>query len=117
MRRTARLGDAWYPIGTNPANPLDSVKRFATQVARLRALVAKEGRPAGAVGLALRVTVFGEGAPAQADDDFTVATIVAPSAMKQTEEEETAAEGEVPTIGDEEAEGEGEGGAEGGEEA
>ena len=68
LRRTARLGDAWYPIGTNPANPLDSVKRFATQVARLRALVAKEGRPAGAVGLALRVTVFGEGAPAKADD-------------------------------------------------
>ena len=30
--------------------------------------MAKEGRPAGAVGLALRVTVFGEGAPAKADD-------------------------------------------------
>jgi large subunit ribosomal protein L25 len=59
--------------------------------------------------------------PANADDDrdFTVATIVAPSAMK-AEEEETAAEGEVPTVG-EEGEGEGEagaeGGAEGGEEA
>ena len=57
--------------------------------------------------------------PANADDDFTVATIVAPSAMKQTEEEE-AAEGEVPTVGEEEAEGEGEaesGAGEGGEEA
>jgi large subunit ribosomal protein L25 len=57
--------------------------------------------------------------PANADEDFTVATIVAPSAMK-AEEEETAAEGEVPTVG-EEGEGEGEagaeGGAEGGEEA
>jgi large subunit ribosomal protein L25 len=54
---------------------------------------------------------------ANADDDFTVATIVAPSAMKQTEEE-AAAEGEVPTVGEEEAEGEGEAGeAEGGEEA
>jgi large subunit ribosomal protein L25 len=62
-----------------------------------------------------------EGTKAAIDDrDFTVATIVAPSAMK-AEEEETAAEGEVPTVGDEEAEGEGEGeagaGAEGGEEA
>src|SRR3954469_23853153 len=53
------------------------------------------------------------------DEDFTVATIVAPSAMKQ-EEEEAAAEGEVPTVGEEGEEGaEGEGGeasAEGGSE-
>jgi len=58
-----------------------------------------------------------EGTKAAIDDrDFTVATIVAPSAMK-AEEEETAAEGEVPTVGEEEGEGEGEAGAEGGEEA
>src|SRR6267142_1881341 len=25
LRRTARLGDAWYPIGTNPINRLDSL--------------------------------------------------------------------------------------------
>ena len=43
--------------------------------------------------------------PANTDDDFTVATIVAPSAMK-SEEEETAPAGEVPTV---------EGGAEEGE--
>ena len=56
--------------------------------------------------------------PANEDEDFTVATIVAPSAMKQTEEE-AAPEGEVPTVGEEEGEGEGEAGAaaEGGEEA
>jgi large subunit ribosomal protein L25 len=54
--------------------------------------------------------------PAIDDRDFTVATIVAPSAMK-AEEEEAAVEGEVPTVGDEEAEGEGEAAAEGGEEA
>ena len=56
--------------------------------------------------------------PANEDDDFTVATIVAPSAMK-AEEEEAAPEGEVPVVGEEGAEGEGEaeGGAEGGEEA
>ena len=54
--------------------------------------------------------------PANADDDFTVATIVAPSAMKQTEEE-AAPEGEVPTVGEEE-EGEApEGEAQGDEEA
>jgi large subunit ribosomal protein L25 len=56
--------------------------------------------------------------PSIDDRDFTVATIVAPSAMK-AEEEETAAEGEVPVVGEEGAEGEadGEGGAEGGEDA
>ena len=44
------------------------------------------------------------------EEDFTVDTIVAPSAMK-AEEEEAAAEGEVPTVGEDEAEGEGEAGA------
>jgi len=56
-----------------------------------------------------------KGAKAAIDDrDFTVATIVAPSAMKSEEEETAAAEGEVPTVGEEEAEGEG--AAEGGSE-
>jgi len=40
------------------------------------------------------------------EEDFTVATIVSPSAMK-AEEEEEAAEGEVPTVGEEGEEGEG----------
>ena len=52
--------------------------------------------------------------PANEDEDFTVATIVAPSAMK-AEEEEAAPEGDVPVVGEDEAEGEGEAGAEGGE--
>ena len=53
--------------------------------------------------------------PANQDEDFTVATIVAPSAMK-AEEEEAAPAGEVPTVEGEEAEG-GEGEAEGGGES
>src|SRR4051812_41489217 len=54
--------------------------------------------------------------PAHGEEDFTVATIVAPSAMK-SEEEEAAAAGEVPTVegGAEEGETDGEGAAEGGE--
>ena len=54
--------------------------------------------------------------PANEDEDFTVATIVAPSAMKAEEEEEVAPEGEVPTLeeGEEGAEG-AEPAAEGGE--
>ena len=49
--------------------------------------------------------------PAIDDRDFTVATVVAPSAMK-SEEDETAAADSVPTVGGEDAEG---GDAEGGE--
>jgi large subunit ribosomal protein L25 len=52
--------------------------------------------------------------PANQDEDFTVATIVAPSAMK-AEEEEAAPAGEVPTVEEGEA-AEGEGAAEGGAE-
>jgi len=51
--------------------------------------------------------------PSNQDEDFTVATIVAPSAMK-AEEEEAAPAGEVPTVEGEEGEG-GEAEAEGGE--
>jgi large subunit ribosomal protein L25 len=62
--------------------------------------------------------ILPKGAKAAIDDhDFTVATVVAPSAMK-AEEEEAAPVGEVPTVGEEEGEAEGgEAPAEGGEEA
>ena len=52
--------------------------------------------------------------PANKDEDFTVATIVAPSAMK-AEEEEAAAADEVPIVEGEEGEAEGGEAAEGGE--
>src|SRR5229473_5938462 len=68
LRRTARLGDAWYPIGTNPANPLDSLARFKANVGRLRKMTAEAGRKPEAVGLALRCTAFGENVPAKAGD-------------------------------------------------
>ena len=69
LRRTAQLGDAWYPIGTNPANPLDSLARFKAQVARLRKMTEEAGRKPDAVGLSpCAVTAFGENVPAKAGD-------------------------------------------------
>jgi probable F420-dependent oxidoreductase len=68
LRRTAALGDAWYPIGTNPAFPLDSLARFKAAVAKLRQMTEKAGRKADAVGLALRCTAYGESIPATAGD-------------------------------------------------
>jgi probable F420-dependent oxidoreductase len=68
LRRTARLGDAWYPIGTNPAFPLDSLARYKAGVAKLRRLTAEAGRDPAAVGLSLRVQKFGTELPALAGD-------------------------------------------------
>lgn len=68
LRRTARLGDAWYPIGTNPAFPLDSLTRYQAAVAKLRRLTAEAGRDPAAVGLSLRVQKFGTELPALAGD-------------------------------------------------
>jgi probable F420-dependent oxidoreductase len=68
LRRTAKLGDAWYPIGTNPAFPLDSLARFKASVARLRKMTVDAGRKPDAVELALRCTAYGESVPAKAGD-------------------------------------------------
>ena len=48
LRRTAQIGDAWYPIGTNPQHRLDSMKRFQGGIERLRRLAREAGpRPVG----------------------------------------------------------------------
>jgi large subunit ribosomal protein L25 len=65
-----------------------------------------------------QVTLPKGATPAIDDRDFTVATVVAPSAMKSEEGDNETAAGDVPTVGEdgEEAEG-GDQAAEGGEEA
>jgi probable F420-dependent oxidoreductase len=68
MRRTARLGDAWYPIGTNPRNRLDTLARFSANVERLRKMAREAGRDPAAVGLAYRVTQRGTAIPERADN-------------------------------------------------
>ncbi len=59
LRRVARLGDGWYPIGTNPSFPLDSLERYRAAVAKMRGLVAAAGRDPLSVTLAYRVQKFG----------------------------------------------------------
>jgi probable F420-dependent oxidoreductase len=68
LRRTAKLGDAWYPIGNNPAFPLDSLKRFAASVERLRKLTKEAGRDPKSVSLTMRFPRYGEDLPAKAGD-------------------------------------------------
>jgi probable F420-dependent oxidoreductase len=68
LRRTARIGDAWYPIPNNPAFPLDSLARYTASVARLRQMTAEAGRDPKAVGLTIRFPRYGAGVDEKAGD-------------------------------------------------
>ncbi|MEJ0019624.1 MAG: LLM class F420-dependent oxidoreductase [Acetobacteraceae bacterium] len=63
LRRTAKYADGWYPIGTNPQFPMDTLTRFAAGVAKLRDLTVKAGRDPAAVTLAYRVSSNPEAQP------------------------------------------------------
>jgi probable F420-dependent oxidoreductase len=63
MRRTAKYGDAWYPIGTNPQFPMDTLDRFKAGAAKLRGMTEKSGRDPKAVALAYRVSSNPEAQP------------------------------------------------------
>ncbi len=68
MRRTAAIGDAWYPIGTNPAHPLDSLPRLRAGITKLGQLTEQAGRDPGRMAVAYRVARFGRELPAKASD-------------------------------------------------
>ena len=68
LRRAARLGDAWYPIGSNNRHLLDTLPRYQAGIARLRRLTADAGRPAEAVALTYRVKRYGREVPDRASD-------------------------------------------------
>ncbi|SKA35765.1 probable F420-dependent oxidoreductase, Rv2161c family [Enhydrobacter aerosaccus] len=68
LRRTARLGDAWYPIGSNPTFPLDSLRRFRAGVEKLHKLAVEAGRDPKSIGLAFRFPKYGSALPDKAGD-------------------------------------------------
>ena len=68
LRRAARFGDAWYPIGSNSKHLLDTLPRYRAGVARLRRLTAEAGREPASVALTYRVKRYGEAVPAKASD-------------------------------------------------
>jgi probable F420-dependent oxidoreductase len=68
MRRTARLGDAWYPIGTNPRNRLDTLGRLNVQWKKLLGQVQVAGRNVNELKLAYRFSQFGKDVPERADN-------------------------------------------------
>src|SRR5258705_3584461 len=68
LRRTARIGDGWYPIGTNRQHRLDSMKRYQAGVERLRRLTREAGRDPAKIALAYRVSSWGKSLPDRTDD-------------------------------------------------
>ena len=44
LRRAGQLGDAWYPIGSNPAFPMDTPERLAEGIATVRRHAEEAGR-------------------------------------------------------------------------
>ena len=68
MRRAARVGDAWYPIGSNNRHLLDTLPRLEAGIARLRRATAEASRPPDSVGIAYRVKRYGAAVPPLASD-------------------------------------------------
>jgi probable F420-dependent oxidoreductase len=68
LRRAARLGDAWYPIGSNNRHLLDTLPRYQAGGDRLRRLTTEAGRDPASVALTYRVKRYGEAVPERASD-------------------------------------------------
>ena len=67
IRRAARLGDAWYPIGCNPRYPLDTIEKFAAGLESLKAEAEKIGRDPATIDLAFWAVWFGGDTPTMLD--------------------------------------------------
>ena len=68
MRRAARFGDAWYPIGSNNRHLLDTLPRLAAGIARLRRLTTEAGRDPASVSVVYRVKRYGDAVSPVASD-------------------------------------------------
>ena len=60
LRRVARLGDGWHPVGANPAVPLGP-KDFAASLEVLRRLCDDEGRDFDTLTISLKAPLYDEG--------------------------------------------------------
>jgi probable F420-dependent oxidoreductase len=68
LRRAARLGDAWYPIGSNNRHLLDTLPRYRAGIARLRRFAAEAGRDPAEIALTYRIKRYGAAVPPTASD-------------------------------------------------
>src|SRR5260370_36246752 len=63
LRRAARVGAAWYPIGSNNRHLLDTLPRLRAGIARLRKAAADAGRDPASLGVSYRVKRYGGAGP------------------------------------------------------
>lgn len=68
LRRAARIGNAWYPIGSNNKHLLDTLPRLEGGIERLRQAAAAAGRDPAKVAVAFRVKRYGAAVPPKAND-------------------------------------------------
>jgi probable F420-dependent oxidoreductase len=68
LRRAARVGQAWYPIGSNNQHLLDTLPRLKAGIDRLRQATAAAGRDPQSVGVAFRIKRYGAAVPPKASD-------------------------------------------------
>jgi probable F420-dependent oxidoreductase len=68
LRRAARFGNAWYPIGSNNRHLLDTLRRLSSGIVRLRRLAAEAGRDPSEVSIVYRVKRYGDAVPSVASD-------------------------------------------------
>ena len=55
LRRTVKYANGWYPVGTNPQFPMNTLSRFKSGLERFRGFAEKAGRDPSDITLALRV--------------------------------------------------------------
>ena len=68
LRRAARHGDGWYPLGSNPQFPMDTLARYRAGAERVKQLAAEAGRDPADVALAYRSHWFGETKQGKTDE-------------------------------------------------
>ena len=83
LRRTARLGDAWYPIGSNPRYPLDTLERYRAGVADLHRAAETAGRDPRGIGLAYSANWFSDPQATKTDDGGRRLMTGSASAMRE----------------------------------
>ncbi len=68
VRRAARVGDGWYPIGANPEFPLNTIERYKTAVTSLRAQAEQNGRDPLSIDLSYWANWYRENQTITTDD-------------------------------------------------
>jgi len=58
MRRTAKLGDTWFPLFHNPRFPMNTVERFGGRLGRMHQIAEEHGRDPASIGLAVFAIKF-----------------------------------------------------------